>query len=249
MGLNAKQVAKLMISCPMLFQLSVEKTLVPRMRFLEREFGPHDMRKIVSRYPSTLTMKVESRLAAVLGVLSGELGIPEETVRRKVVINPQILALSRKRLLKNVAWLEGIGMERREVAACISNRTQLLWLSVEENLGPKFDYLVNEMEGDIGYVIKFPNYFTFSLEDRIIPRFTLYRDRHASLMGGGGEAPAAEPAQAPAPARRPGPPASPWFNWSTETFCEKAGISLAEYSAHCERSKQRLSLPAPGAAP
>ena len=91
-GLNAKQVAKLMISCPMLFQLSVEKTLVPRMRFLEREFGPHDMRKIVSRYPSTLTMKVESRLAAVLGVLSGELGIPEETVRRKVVINPQIVA-------------------------------------------------------------------------------------------------------------------------------------------------------------
>lgn len=260
-GLNAKQVAKLMISCPMLFQLSVEKTLVPRMKFLEREFGPVDMKKIVSRYPSTLTMKVESRLSAVLGVLCGELGIPEETVRRKVVINPQILALSRKRLLKNVAWLEGIGMERREVAACISNRTQLLWLSVEENLGPKFDYLVNEMEGDIGYVIKFPNYFTFSLEERIIPRFTLYRDRHKSLMReAGGERVQSSSSSSspisrerggvPAPARRLGPPASPWFNWSTETFCEKAGISLDEYAAHCERSKQRLSLnlPVPAAA-
>lgn len=41
---------------------------------------------------------------------------------------------------------------------------------MENNLWPKFVYLVKEMERDLEELNRFPQYFGFSLKERIVPR-------------------------------------------------------------------------------
>ncbi len=47
---------------------------------------------------------------------------------------------------------------------------QVLSLSVENCLKPKYDYLVKELKGNVDMVTSFPAYFSLSLEQRIKPR-------------------------------------------------------------------------------
>jgi mTERF domain-containing protein len=47
---------------------------------------------------------------------------------------------------------------------------QILSLSIENCLQPKYNYLINQLKGDVQTVTSFPAYFSLSLEQRIIPR-------------------------------------------------------------------------------
>ncbi|KAJ6910026.1 hypothetical protein NC652_020894 [Populus alba x Populus x berolinensis] len=46
----------------------------------------------------------------------------------------------------------------------------ILTLSMNRNLGPKLDYSVREIKGDLEEFKKFPQFFSFSLERKIKPR-------------------------------------------------------------------------------
>ncbi|XP_061987200.1 transcription termination factor MTEF1, chloroplastic-like isoform X2 [Populus nigra] len=46
----------------------------------------------------------------------------------------------------------------------------ILTLSMDRNLGPKLDYFVREIKGDLEEFKKFPRFFSFSLERKIKPR-------------------------------------------------------------------------------
>ncbi|XP_024463543.1 transcription termination factor MTEF1, chloroplastic [Populus trichocarpa] len=46
----------------------------------------------------------------------------------------------------------------------------ILTLSMDRNLGPKLDYSVREIKGDLEEFKKFPQFFSFSLERKIKPR-------------------------------------------------------------------------------
>lgn len=46
----------------------------------------------------------------------------------------------------------------------------LFCYSVKENLEPKFDYFVVKMGRELKELVDFPQYFSFSLENRIKPR-------------------------------------------------------------------------------
>jgi mTERF domain-containing protein len=46
----------------------------------------------------------------------------------------------------------------------------ILTLRMDRNLGPKLDYFVREIKGDLEEFKKFPQFFSFSLERKIKPR-------------------------------------------------------------------------------
>lgn len=47
---------------------------------------------------------------------------------------------------------------------------QVLSLSVEDNLKPKYMYLINELRNEVRSLTKYPMYLSLSLEQRIRPR-------------------------------------------------------------------------------
>ncbi|KAL9424185.1 hypothetical protein AB3S75_036130 [Citrus x aurantiifolia] len=57
----------------------------------------------------------------------------------------------------------------------------LLTFSVENNLVPKVDFFILEMKGDLDELKKFPQYFSFSLERKIKPRYRILVDHGFKL--------------------------------------------------------------------
>lgn len=76
-------------------------------------------------------------------------------------------------LLPKVEFLRGLGFTRLEVSNMIVRSPALLTLSVVNNLAPKVEFFLKEMNGDVAELKRFPQYFSFSLEGRIKPRHAL----------------------------------------------------------------------------
>lgn len=71
---------------------------------------------------------------------------------------------------------ESLGLDFSTVGEMAVRSPGLLTLSVEKNLRPKVEYFLGEMGGDVGKVKEFPQFFSFSLESRIRPRFRVLKN-------------------------------------------------------------------------
>lgn len=78
----------------------------------------------------------------------------------------QVLACNEARLRKRLAFLQRIGLSDSEAAIVISRCPQVLMLSVENNIWPKFDYLTQHMGGSAQSIVACPVYLTLSLNKR-----------------------------------------------------------------------------------
>jgi mTERF domain-containing protein len=72
---------------------------------------------------------------------------------------------------------EVVGFTEEEAKRSCARLPAILGYDVENNLWPKFVYLVKEMERDLEELKKFPQYFGFSLEKRIVPRHLHLKER------------------------------------------------------------------------
>lgn len=83
-----------------------------------------------------------------------------------------LLVSSVERTLKpKIEFLKSLGFSDEEVESMVIRSPGLLTFSVENNLVPKFKFFVEEMNGDLEEIKKFPQYFSFSLEKKIKPRY------------------------------------------------------------------------------
>lgn len=65
---------------------------------------------------------------------------------------------------------ENIGISYDDTMLVFRRFPSLFCYSIKENLEPKFNYFVVEMGRDLKELVEFPQYFSFSLENRIKPR-------------------------------------------------------------------------------
>ena len=97
--------------------------------------------------------------------------------------DPVLLASDVKRTL--LPKLEFIAVEmgcgREEAVSMVLRCPALFTFSVENNFRPKLGFLVGEMKGTVEEVKDFPQFFAFSLEKRIKPRFRLMEERGIRL--------------------------------------------------------------------
>ncbi|KAK6944103.1 Transcription termination factor, mitochondrial/chloroplastic [Dillenia turbinata] len=63
-----------------------------------------------------------------------------------------------------------MGFSYKDTTLMIRRFPQLLCYSIKDNFEPKFNYFVVEMGRDLKELREFPQYFSFSLENRIKPR-------------------------------------------------------------------------------
>ena len=63
-------------------------------------------------------------------------------------------------------------MTEQEMVHTVTRLSQIFSLSVADSLKPKFIYLTEELGGNVQTCVKFPAYFSLSLDKRIRPRHT-----------------------------------------------------------------------------
>lgn len=70
-----------------------------------------------------------------------------------------------------------MGFTHEEAMNACARVPAIFGYDVDNNLWPKFAYLLREMERELEELKRFPQYFGFSLEKRIVPRHLHLKER------------------------------------------------------------------------
>ncbi|XP_010516808.1 PREDICTED: transcription termination factor MTEF1, chloroplastic-like isoform X2 [Camelina sativa] len=158
---------RLVSMCPELLTSPLNSHTIPVITFLLREVGVDsifDLRQALRRRPRLLACSVDHQLRPTLYFL-----------QRIGILDPHkhtyLLSCSvEQKLVPRIDYFEKLGFSRRSAAAMFRRFPQLFNYSIAENYEPKLNYLMVEMGRDVREILEFPQYFSFSLENRIKPR-------------------------------------------------------------------------------
>lgn len=179
--LRRKDVVKVLSNNPSLLGHSVEESFLPVVSFLLTEVGLQEknITKVVIRCGRLLTSSVDTQLRPTLRFLQ-ELGFKH--MAAVVANNATLLASSiENRLIPKMEWLIGLGLAKEEAVQALIRFPAIFNYSIETNLQPKWNYLVDDMGRGLADLQAFPQYFGYSLECRIRPRYLFLKQRNLSL--------------------------------------------------------------------
>ncbi|MQM23635.1 hypothetical protein Taro_056702, partial [Colocasia esculenta] len=173
LGIPDSRIGQIITAAPSLFSYSIEDSLKPTVRYLVEEVGISrtDISKVVQLSPQILVQRIDNSWNSRLSFLSKELGAPRDSIVKMVRKHPQLLHYSiEDGIHPRINFLRSIGMRNSEILKVLTSLTQVLSLSLEGNLKPKYLYLVNELRNEVQSLTKYPMYLSLSLEQRIRPR-------------------------------------------------------------------------------
>lgn len=160
---------------PQLLTSDPYEDLYPIFEFLLNtlEIPFFNIRKAVIRCPRILVSDLETQLKPTLEFLT-QLGF---TGPNKITSHTALLLVSSVEftLVPKIEYLMGLGFMYDEVRIMVLRSPGLLTFSVENNYRPKMEYFLNEMNGNLEEIKRFPQYFSYSLERKI-------KHRHRLLM-------------------------------------------------------------------
>ncbi|ONI13626.1 hypothetical protein PRUPE_4G234100 [Prunus persica] len=173
LGIPSSRFGQIIAAAPSLFSYSIENSLKPTVRYLVEEVGikEKDLGKVVQLSPQILVQRIDISWNTRLNFLSEEIGAPRDSIVKMVKKHPQFLHFSiDDGLLPRINFLRSIGMCNADILKVLTSLTQVLSLSLEENLKPKYKYLVNELHNEVHSLTKYPMYLSLSIDQRIRPR-------------------------------------------------------------------------------
>ncbi|XP_078435861.1 mitochondrial transcription termination factor family protein [Wolffia australiana] len=173
LGIADTRIGHIITAAPSLFSYNVEQSLKPKIKYLVEEVGisRSDLGKVVQLSPQILVQRIEQSWVSRLTYLSKEVGASRDSVVKMVRKHPQLLHYSiEDGMQPRIEFLRSIGMGDAEIVKVLTSLTQVLSLSLEANLKPKYLYLVNELRNEVKSLTKYPTYLSLSLDQRIRPR-------------------------------------------------------------------------------
>lgn len=178
LGVDQKQWAKVIYRTPALLTYSRQK-LNTTVDFLhETGVPPENVGKILTRYPNIISYSVEDKLKPTVQYFRS-IGVD---VAHLLYRSPQTFGLSVESNIKPVTdfFLEK-GFTLVELRTMISRFGIFYTFSLTENLIPKWEFFLT-MGYDKSDIVKFPQYFGYSLEGRIKPRYGLVVENGVQLL-------------------------------------------------------------------
>ena len=182
LGLDTQELASVLSKQPSILHLSVQNSLKPRVDYFRHKLGiaSEDLAKVITRNPAVLTFSVEDQIAPRVEFLK-DLGISHENVAKLILRHPQTLQYSFDGIKEHVNFLaKDCKMNDEEVAKTISRLNTFFSLSLEDNLRPKYEYLIDELGGTKQTAISFPAYWSLALDTRIKPRHRFMEEYNAA---------------------------------------------------------------------
>ncbi|KAF3435624.1 hypothetical protein FNV43_RR22715 [Rhamnella rubrinervis] len=169
-GFSESDFPRLAFLCPKLFSIHYDPTdIAPVFDFLADELSAsvQDSRRLVLRCPNILFSDVEYSLRPTLHYLR-QLGV--EGLNAPTNLNAHLLNTRVDKLRTKIRFLRRIGLSYDESSRVCARLPAIFGYSIEDNMLPKYEYLVREMERSLEELKGFPQYFAFSLEKKIAPR-------------------------------------------------------------------------------
>lgn len=178
LGVDKAQWAKVIYRFPALLTFSRQK-LMSTVDFLcEMGLSGESIGKILTRCPNITSYSVEDKLRPAAEYFRS-LGVDIPVLLHRC---PQCLGLSIEAHLKPVTefFIErGFSME--EIGTMLSRYGALYTFSLKENLIPKWEFFLT-MDYDKSELVKFPQYFSYSLEERIKPRYARVKESGVTVL-------------------------------------------------------------------
>ncbi|KAF8406425.1 hypothetical protein HHK36_008512 [Tetracentron sinense] len=180
-GFSDSDFQRLSFLCPKLFSTDIDPTdIAPVFEFLTLDLSasPEESCGLILRCPEILFSDVDFCLRPTLLYLR-ELGL--EKLNSPTTLNANLLNTRIEKFVAKIRFLESLGLSYEESARICARLPPIFGYSIENNLRPKFDYLVKEMKRSVEDLKRFPQYFAFSLEKRIVPRHLHLKERNVEV--------------------------------------------------------------------
>ncbi|KAJ4966127.1 hypothetical protein NE237_017976 [Protea cynaroides] len=180
-GFSEPDFRRLFFHSPQLFSPSIDPNdFVPVFEFLATDVAasPAESCGLILRCPEILFSHVDLCLKRTLLFLR-ELGL--EKLNLPTSLNARLLNTRVDKFEEKIRFLKSLGFSNEESARVCARLPAIFGYSIENNMRPKFNYLMKEMERDIQELNEFPQYFAFSLERRIVPRHLHLKERNVRI--------------------------------------------------------------------
>ncbi|XP_050261155.1 transcription termination factor MTERF2, chloroplastic [Quercus robur] len=181
-GISRDGMKRILMSKPIVFCIDLETTIVPKVRFLQ-DIGIRDdaIGNMLVKFPSLLTCCLYKKIRPVVIFLMTRAGVNEKDIGKVIALGPELLGCSiSKKLEVSVTYFMSLGIRYRQLGGMIADFPMLLRYNVDV-LRPKYRYLRRTMVRPLEDLIEFPRFFSYSLDDRIIPRHKILVEKQINL--------------------------------------------------------------------
>lgn len=178
LGVDKTQWAKIIQRFPAVLTYSRQKVKQTVDFLYEMGLSAESIGKVLTRCPNIISYSIEEKLRPTAEYFRS-LGVDVSVLLQRC---PQSLGCSIEANLKPVTefFLER-GFTVEEIGTMISRFGALYTFSLTENLIPKWEFFLT-MDYDKSELVKFPQYFGYSLEERIKPRYARVKVHGVKLL-------------------------------------------------------------------
>ncbi|RZC49250.1 hypothetical protein C5167_017681 [Papaver somniferum] len=177
LGIPKKILARMLEKRPNVLGYDLEETIKPNVDCLA-SFGIRRemLASVIAQYPQILGIPLKAKLSSQQYFFNLKLKIDPEGFARVIEKMPQIVSLNQTVILRPIEFLRARGIFAEDVARMVIKCPQLVALQVE-SMKNSFHFLKCEMKRAFEEVIEFPEYFTYSLDSRIKPRYQRFANK------------------------------------------------------------------------
>ncbi|EEF28093.1 conserved hypothetical protein [Ricinus communis] len=164
---------------PLMLGCSVRKNIIPVLGYLEKivlELGRKHFLSVIAQYPQILGLPLKAKLSSQQYFFNLKIKIDPEGFAEVIEKMPQIVSLNQNVIKKPVEFLLGRGIPSEDVAKMVVKCPQLVALRVPL-MKNSFYFYKSEMGRPLKELVDFPEYFTYSLESRIKPRYQMLQSK------------------------------------------------------------------------
>ncbi|CAN4107545.1 unnamed protein product [Withania somnifera] len=171
LGVSKDGMRKILVTRPVLFCVDFETTIVTKVQFL-RDIGVQQdaIGNVLVRFPRLLTFSLYKKIRPVVIFLLTKAGVSQRNIGKVIALGPELLGCSiANKLDHNVKYFLSLGITLRQLGDMVADFPMLLTYNIDI-LRPKYRYLRRMMVRPLQDLIEFPRFFSYSLDERIIPR-------------------------------------------------------------------------------
>ncbi|XP_024397029.1 transcription termination factor MTERF5, chloroplastic isoform X1 [Physcomitrium patens] len=169
LGVEPDRWPKILASFPHILTYSAAKVDQVVKFLADIGMSPEESGRILTRFPHIVGYSTQEKLRPILNHFYS-IGITD--VKTLVLRSPQILGLSLEENIKpTLQFFTDVGYSKEEINTIILRFPQILGLNIEGNLRSKWMYFLQMGRESNADIVVFPQYFGYSLEKRIKPRY------------------------------------------------------------------------------